>query len=132
MKKLKDKDIHQEDLVLVQEEKMDPVKRFFQELMDEIEEIQIKSDEFFLKLKKDFDQRRKKIRASWKEIREKIDPSYRRHKSYMQKFEEIKDDTEEIRLKLPEFERMIDKLMEQHKDIEKHMKWLKMKRFTNK
>ncbi|MFX0082585.1 MAG: hypothetical protein ACFE94_12625 [Candidatus Hodarchaeota archaeon] len=88
--------------------------------------------QFFLSVKKEFNDGLKQIKTSWEKIIKNIkenDPKRKRFKKLYGKLEEIetqiseiKDDTQEIKLKIDDVAEVIDKLMEDIADIEAHMK----------
>jgi len=132
MKNSKDEDILQDDIVLVQEKKEDPIKQFFQEIKDDIQGFSEKSGEFFIEVKKDVDTDWQKFKDSWKNMIKKIknlDPKYRRLTKLYHKLKEmdstvseIKEDTREIKLDISEVAVIIEQLMEGHEDLEGYMK----------
>lgn len=132
MKNSDDEQIPHDEIVLVQEEKQDPVMQFFQDIKDDIQGFSEKSGEFFLEVKKDVDTDWQKFKNSWKNMIRKLknlDPKYRRLTKLYHKLKEmdstvseIKEDTKEIRLEISEVATMIEELMKGYEDLEGYMK----------
>jgi len=132
MKNSKDDDVPQNDLIVIDEEKQDPVRQFFQDIKGDIQSFSEKSGEFFIEVKKDVDTDWKKLKDSWKNMIKKfknLDPKYRRLTKLYRKLKEvdstvseIKEDTTEIKLEISEVAVMIEQLMEGYEDLEGYMK----------
>ncbi len=136
MKDNEDKEIAQDDIILVQEEKKDPISQFFTDIFTEmkngIDSLSEESGEYFLNVKKDVSSDWQKFKLSWKNMIEKVknlDPKHKRFKKLYDKIKtvelkvsEIKDDTTQIKLEISEVATMIEHLMEGHEDLETYMK----------
>ncbi|MFX1346311.1 MAG: hypothetical protein ACFFAI_14455 [Promethearchaeota archaeon] len=89
-------------------------------------------EQFFLQVKKDFNEDLKKIKASWDKMIKNLkenSPKRKRFRKLYGKLEEmegqlseIKDDTTEIKLKIDHVAKIIDKQSESIADIETYMK----------
>jgi hypothetical protein len=125
-------DLPQDELVLLEEKKKDPISKFFSDLKGDIQGLSQKSDDFFLKVKEDWNSEWQEFTDSWnnwiKDIKEKS-PKYRRFKKLYSKMKEMDDrikeiraDTQEIKLDISHVAFMIETLMEDISDIEDYMK----------
>lgn len=132
MKESEDKEIPQEDTVLLQEEKKDPLSQFFIDMKNDIDSFSENSGEYFLNVKKDVATDWKKFKLSWKNMIKKfkkLDPKYTRFKKLYNKIKavestvsEIKDDTTQIKLEISEVATMIETLMDGYENLEGYMK----------
>lgn len=114
-----DNDISQEKMEIPKKKKKDPVGQFFA-----LQKI--------FRVKKDFNEDLKKIKASWDKMIKSIkesSPKRKRFRKLYGKLEEmegqlseIKDDTTEIKIKIDDLAIIIDKQMEGIADIEMYMK----------
>lgn len=132
MKDTEDKNLPQDENISKQEEKKDPISQFFLDIKDEFQGLSVKSDDFFLKVQKDWENDWQEFKGSWtnwiKGIKEK-GPKYRRYKKLYHKMKDmelqisdIKADTTEIKLDISHVAFMIENLMEDISDIESYMK----------
>ena len=132
MKDTEEKNLPQDENISIQEEKKDPISQFFLDIKDEFQGLSVKSDDFFLKVQKDWQNDWQEFKDSWtnwiKGIKEKS-PKYRRYKKLYNKMKgmelqisDIKADTTEIKLDISHVAFMIENLMEDIGDIEGYMK----------
>ena len=132
MKKSEEREIPQDDMVLLQEEKKDPISQFFIELKNDIDGFTEESGEYFINVKKEVVSDWQKFKLSWKNMIKKfkkLDPKYTRFKKLYKKIREvestvseIKEDTTQIKLDISEVAMMIEHNMEGIKDVEDYMK----------
>jgi chromosome segregation ATPase len=121
---------------LVQEERKDPITKFFSdsftEIKNSIDSLTENSGEYTLNLKKEVSSDWQKFKLSWKNMIEKfkyLSPRHKRFKKLYNKIKavelkvsEIKEDTTQIKLEISEVATMIEQLMEGHEDLETYMK----------
>ncbi len=132
MKNSEDNGSAQDDLILLDEKKKDPISRFFQGLKVDIQDFSDESEEYFISIKKDVEKDWGIFKTSWKNMIKnikKMDPRYNRFKKLYNKLREmestvseIKDDTKEIKLDISQVTFMIENLMGDIKDVEGYMK----------
>jgi len=132
MKESEDKEIPQEDIVLLQEKKKDPINQFFIDMKNNIDSFTEDSGEYFLNVKKDVATDWEKFKLSWKNAIKKVkklNPRYTRFKKMYNKIKaveftvsEIKEDTTKIKLEISEVAIMIEQLMDGYENVEKYMK----------
>ena len=83
MKKSEEREIPQDDMVLLQEEKKDPISQFFIDMKDDIDGFTEQSGEYFINVKKEVVSDWQKFKLSWKNMIKKfkkLDPKYTRFK----------------------------------------------------
>ncbi|MFX1364942.1 MAG: hypothetical protein ACFFCE_16060 [Promethearchaeota archaeon] len=134
MKESDDKEIPQNenDILLIQEDKKNPLSQFFIDMRDDIEEFSEKSGEYFLEVKKNVESDWGKFKNSWKNMIKKfrnLDPKHKRLaklynkvKEMDSKISEIREDTKKIRLDISDVATLIEQLMEKNENIEDYMK----------
>lgn len=132
MKDTEEKDLPHDESISIREEKKDPISQFFLDIKDEFQGFSVKSDDFYLNIKKDWQNDWQEFKDNWtnwiKDIKEKS-PKYRRYKKLYNKMKDmesqisdIKADTIEIKLDISHVAFMIETLMEDISDIEGYMK----------
>ena len=130
MENSKNDESTQNDTILVRKKKKkNPFDQFILDVKENFKEFSEKSEDFFIKVDKNFQNNLKKLKASWKRTMKNIKestPKYKRYKRLYTKLSEIQEDTKEIKMNVSELasliEPMMDQMMEQINNIEDYMK----------